>query len=140
MNAVGAALWERLTGSPGLTGLLATPTSVYQRRVPQRAAYPLVLFAKQSATDDNDTPHRARQLVYLVKGIVADADGASGATAGAIDDQIDAALHMQPLAVAGWTNVWLVRESDVDYEEDPAAAGGRRYWHAGGLYRIRLAR
>ncbi len=138
MNALAAALYGRLTATPALTALLATPTSVYSRRVPQRAAYPAVLFAKQSGVDDNDNPHRARQLVYLVKAIVADADGVSGATVGAIDDQIDAALHLQPLVVAGWTNVWLARESDVDYEED--APGGKRFWHAGGLYRIRLAR
>lgn len=139
MNAVATALYQRLTGAAALTALLASPTSVYQRRVPQGdGRYPCVLFQKQAGTDDNDNPHRARQLVYLVKGIVADprSGGRSGTNAGAIDDQIDAALSMRPLTVTGWTNFWLARESDVDYEEDDA---GKRFYHVGGLYRLRIA-
>lgn len=140
MNAVEIALYQRLIGTAALVNLLASATSVYTQEAPQGAAYPMVVFNKQAGTDDNDNPHRARQLLYQVKAIVASKQ-ATGADytlkdALAIDEQIDAALHLKPLTVTGWTNFWIVRESDVLYDED---ASGKRFYHAGGLYRLRIA-
>lgn len=141
MNAVEIALYQRLTGTAALTNLLASATAVYTQEAPQGATYPFVVFNKQAGTDDNDNPHRARQLLYQVKAIVGSkqATGADYTLKDAltIDDQIDAALHLKPLTVTGWSNFWLVRESDVLYQED--ASGGKHFYHAGGLYRLRIA-
>lgn len=71
-------------------------------------------------------------MVYLVKGV-----SQNGLTAaGAIDDRVDTILRHASLTVTGWGVFWVARESDVRYAEQ--AADGRTYFHAGGLYRIRL--
>jgi hypothetical protein len=139
VNAFEAALYQKLTTTGALTALLATSASVYGYLAPQSATYPMVLFSKQAGTEDNETPVRTRQLVYQVKGVVADqpTGGVSLKSAGAIDDQIDAALNGVLLTVTGWTTFRLRRESDLAYVEP--AAGGTRYYHAGGLYRARLS-
>lgn len=60
----------------------------------------------------------------------------SAAQAGSIDAQIDTALHLVPLTVSGWTNLWLARETDVELVENEAS--GRQIYQAGGLYRLLL--
>lgn len=135
MNEVETALTSVLVGTSGLTTLLAAGTAgVFNALARQGASYPLVVFQQQSGVDDNKSPHRARQLLYLVKGI---AQGPMDA-AGSIDAQIDAVLHGAVLTVTGWTNVSLLRERDVRYAE--VGADGKRYTHSGGIYRVRLAR
>jgi hypothetical protein len=141
MNVVDAAIYQRITATAAITSLLASATAVYNREAPAQATGPYVVFAKQTGADDNDNPHRARQLLYLIKGVVSDVIGTGASktlkNAQTIDDAIDAAFHRQPMTVTGWTNFWLVRESDVSYQED--APGGRRFYHAGGIYRVRIA-
>ena len=39
--------------------------------------------------------------------------GVSAVEAGSIDAAIDTALHMQPLTVSGWTDLWLAREQEL---------------------------
>lgn len=134
MNAVETALYTRLTGTAGLTALLASGTAVYNIRAPQNAPLPYVVFSLVSGMDDNDTPVRDRQLLYLVKGI----SSVGMQQAGAIHAQIDAALHNNPLTVTGWTNFWLHSEAgDIRFVEPEQ--GGRNVYHAGGQYRIRLS-
>lgn len=140
MNAVDQALYSRLTGTGGLTALLADATSIFRDIVPQPKAYPAVVFSLQAGGDDNKSPRRAKQLLYLVKGVVPDRVGASTYTlkdALSIDAQIDTALHGVVLTVTGWTNYWLMREADISFTE--IADGGRRFYHAGGNYRLRIA-
>lgn len=143
MNAVETALYARLSGTAALTALLASATAIYNGVAPQNADFPYVVFSQQSAVDDNKSPHRARQLLYLVKAVVVDRQGSTSYSmqdAGAVDDQIDAALHGEVLTVTGWTNYSLWRETDVRFTEVPDQAGGRRYFHAGGVYRLRIAK
>lgn len=136
-----AAIYQRASTTNAVTALLAAADAIYNPEAPEDAANPFVIFSKQAGSDDNDNPHRARQLVYLIKGVVGDVQGTGASKtlkdAGAIDDALDAAFHKQLLTVTGWTNFWLVREQDIRYQED--APGGRRYYHAGGLYRLRVA-
>lgn len=134
MNAVETALYSRLAGASALTALLATTTSIYNTVAPQGAAYPLVVFNLQAGGDDNKSPHRAKQLLYLVKAVSA----TSMKDAGTIDNEVDTALHGLVLTVTDWTNYWLMRGQDVRFEE--LAPDGKRYFHSGGIYRIRIAK
>ena len=135
MNAVGTALYARLVGGTALTALLGDGTAgVYHNRAPEGSTYPLVVFNLQSGLDDNKSPHRARQVLYQVKGVSA----TNMVNAGNIDAAADALLHLSTLAVASpWQNYWLVREQDVQFEE--LAPDGQRYYHQGGIYRARIA-
>lgn len=133
MNVLETAIYDALTGEPAITNLLAGTASVYNRQAPHGASYPLIIFQHQGGGDENKSPHRSRNMVYLIKGITT-----TGLTdSGAIDAQVDTLLHLQSLTVSGWTNFWLARESPVRYVEQ--AADGNAYYHAGGLYRVRLA-
>lgn len=133
MNEFEVALRARLVGDAALTALLASAQSVYNAVTSASAALPYVVFSLNAGGPVNRSPRRAETLVYLVKG-VARADAARAAD---IDARIDAALHDQPLAVVGWSSYWLMRESRVKFDE--LDAGGKPIFHAGGLYRARLA-
>jgi len=131
VNEFEAALRARLIGFAPLTALLASAASVYNRVA--TGAAPYVVFSLSAGGPTNRSPRRAEALVYLVKAVAR----ADAARADDIDAQIDAALHDQPLAVTGWSNYWLTRESRVKFEE--LDSGGKPIFHVGGLYRARLA-
>lgn len=132
MNSLEAALRAKLAADATLVGLLGG-TAIWNALAPQGSPYPQVQFSLQAGTDDNETPRRSKQFVYLVKG-VAQAGGMT--QAGAIDDRIDVILNGSSLTVSGWSTFWLHRESDVRYAEQ--SDDGKSYFHAGGLYRIRM--
>lgn len=132
MNSLEVALRQKLAADGTLIGLLGG-TSVFNALAPQGSTYPQVQFGLQAGTDDNESLRRSKQMVYLVKG-VAQAGGMTAA--GAIDDRCDAILNGSTLTVSGWRIFWMRRESDVRYAEQ--AEDGKTYFHAGGLYRIRL--
>jgi len=131
VNILDTALRAKLAADSTLIGLLGG-TAIFNTLAPQGSTYPQVQFSVMAGTDDNDSMRRARQMVYLVKGV-----SQNGLTAaGAIDDRIDTILHHASLSVTGWGVFWVARESDVRYAEQ--AEDGKTYFHAGGLYRIRL--
>lgn len=131
MNAVGTALWNVLASDSGLVQALSG-TAVYFNVVPRDRVLPGVVIHLASGVEENLTPTRSVNLVYLVKAV---ADTAL--QAGMIAEAIDAALHGKTLTISGWGNFWMARESVVQYlEVDPA---GHTVGHAGGEYRIRLA-
>lgn len=134
MNDFEKALYARLVGAAALVALLATPTSVFNQQAPRNASLDYVVFALNAGGPTNRTPRRAESLLYAVKGVSA----VNFRKAGDIDDQIDAALHGQVLTVTGWTNYWLMREGRVRFPE--TLPDGQTAYHAGGLYRARLAK
>jgi hypothetical protein len=110
----------------------AGATGVYNRLAPQGAALPYVIMGWQGGGDENLTPRRARNTLYTVQALALTLDDAD-----AIDAAVDGLLHLQGLAVDGWSNFWMAREGDIAYQEvDPT---GRPVYHAGGVYRIRLS-
>lgn len=131
-NPLETALYGRLAGGTALTALLAGTASIYNSLAPPGSAHDLIVFSHQGGGDENLTPSRMRNVVYLVKGISTQ----GMPRAGQIDAAIDTLLHNQPLSVGGWANFWLAREGDVRYSE--LADDGKRYFHSGGLYRVRL--
>lgn len=130
-NALETALYGRLAGGTALTSLLAGTASIYNSLAPPGSAHDFVVFSHQGGGDENLTPRRMRNVVYLVKAV----STAGMAKAGQIDAAADALLHNQELSVSGWANFWLAREGDVRYSE--LTEDGKRYFHSGGLYRVR---
>jgi hypothetical protein len=127
-----AAIFGELSGGAGLIGELGG-TAIYNRIAPPEAGLPYVIFQWQGGGDENLTPSRMRNVVYVVKGVAGELSKAE-----AIDAECDALLHGQALSVAGWSNFWLARESDVAYVE--VDESGRPVYHSGGLYRIRIGK
>ena len=129
MNSLDAALYTRLQTTSGLTSLLAGTISIYHLQAPEGATLPYVVFNIQGGGDTNQTRHRVKSLVLFVRAY----SGSSAAQAGSIDAQVDTALHLVPLTVSGWTDLWLARETDLETVQiEPS---GRQVWMAGGLYR-----
>lgn len=138
-NAVETALYGKLAGVSGITSLLSANDAIFNQRAEEDdpgspVVLPYIIFQQMSEIDDNKSPHRAKQLLYLVKGV----SGSGFLEAGAIDAAIDAALHGSSLTVSGWSSIVLWRESSVRFVEDIPAGGS--VYHAGGVYRLRIAK
>ena len=130
MNELDTALYTRLQTTAGLTSLLAGTASIYHLQAPEGATLPYVCFSIQGGGDENQSPHRTKNLVVFVRAY----SGSSAAQAGSIDAQIDTALHLNPLTVSGWTDLWLARETDLETVQNEPS--GRQVWMAGGMFRF----
>lgn len=134
--AVRRAIYGKLSGDTTLTNLLGTAApgytkSIYYQQAPEKAGFPYVVFSKQSSTPryalggrlyDND--------LWLIKAVDR-RDTADGADA--ISSRLDALLTDASLSISGKTQLYLRRESDVDYPEN---SDGVVYHHAGSLFRL----
>jgi hypothetical protein len=132
MNELDNAIYTRLAGNTTLTGMLAAGTaSLFHLQAKKDAAYPYVVWSIQGGGDENLTPHRTKNLVVFVRAY----SGVSATQAGSIDAQIDTSLHLNPLTVSGWSEMWLAREDDQEgVETEPDA---QIVYMAGGFYRRR---
>lgn len=128
MSAIDVAVFNKLAGAAGLTALVSS--RIYARMAPQGTALPYVLFSHQGGGQANMEPVDRLEVVYWIR-----AYAATQAAAGAIDDQISAALHRQALTITGWAHLGCQREGDQRLEERDAA--GALIWITGALYRIR---
>lgn len=131
MRIVEVALYNLLAGNSSLTNALGG-TAIYNQLAPQGATYPMVVFSKMAGQDDNASPHRSRQIMYLVE--VRSQVGLG--QAGTIDAIVDGILHQTHLSLSGWTNYWTARESDV--LDAGIGADGRAAYRSGGVYRFRI--
>lgn len=129
MNELDTALYSRLQGT-AVTSLLSGTTAIYKNQAPEGAALPYIVFNKQSGSPWNLDANRVDDLLYYVRAY----SGNSAAQAGSIDAQIDTALHLTPLTVSGWTNIWIARESNIELVATEPS--GRLIHSAGALYRI----
>lgn len=131
MNVLNSAIYSRLQGTAAITALLAGTTAIYYMQAPEDQDYPYIVWNIQAGGDMNETPRRRKNLVLFVRAYTAGPTGA--AQGGSIDAQVDTALHLVPLTVSGWTNIWLARERDIEtIENEPS---GRQIHTTGGLYR-----
>lgn len=134
--AIRRAIYGKLSGDGTLTALLGTPPtgvtkSIYHQEAPEGAAFPYVIFNKQAGT-----PYYALKSlamddeVWMVKGV----DHSGGAdSVDAIATRLNALLTDGSISISGSTQLYLRRESDVEYGE---VTDGERYKHAGALYRL----
>jgi hypothetical protein len=127
-------LYSTLAAGTALTELLGG-TAIYNDLGPEGTAitYPLVIFTKSSGIDDNDTPRRAKSLVYQVTALSEDKKEGEQ-----IDNAVDQLVHGASFTISGWGDYWCARVSDISYSE--MLAGGKVLYHEGGLYRVRIAR
>lgn len=139
MNELASAIYSRLSTTSGLTALLAnisggTTPAIYDREAAEGQALPYVVYSLAGGGDENSNPHRTKNVLVFVRAYAAKAK-----TAGDIDAQIDAALHLVPFTgVTGWSNTWLARETDLETVENPPTGG--QVFMQGGMYRTRLAK
>lgn len=130
-TAMGSAIYSLLAAGTALTNKLGG-TAIYNTLAPQGVATPYVVFFLSGGTDDEDSPRRARTLLYTVKAV----STVGPLQAGEIEAEVDTLLHRGTLTITGWGNYWMARASDFAYSE---MAGGTAHWHTGGQYRIRIA-
>lgn len=131
-NALGSALYSKLTGGTALMPLLNGTASVYNLAAPFEAAYDYVIFNLQVGTEENDTAHRVKDLTIQVRGYSTEL-----AKAGSIDSACDALLHNQPLTVTGWAAVLTPRRvQDIELIEYDEA--NRPIYTRGGLYDLKI--
>jgi hypothetical protein len=127
------AIYNNLAAGTALTTLLGG-TAIYNSLGGETVAYPLVIFTKSSGIDENDTPHRAKALVYQITAI----SDKGKKEAEQIDNAVDALMYGANLgSMSGWYDYWCARESDISYNE--MTQGGKVLWHEGALYRVRIA-
>lgn len=129
MNVLDSALYTRLQGT-AITSLLSGTASIYKNQAPEGAALPYIVFSKQTGRTENLDANRVDSLLYYVRAYSEN----SAAQAGSIDAQVDAALHLVPLTVSGWTNIWLARETVIELPSTEPS--GQVIHSAGALYRI----
>jgi hypothetical protein len=139
-KAVRRALYGKLAGDTTLNNLLGTPASgyskaIYHQTAPDGADYPFVIFNKQAGTPTyafkGTTGGAAFDTdVWLVKVIDRNttADSAEDAA-----ERLDVLLTDGVLSISGATQMLLLRQSDVVYEE---VDGDQRFQHVGSLYRL----
>ncbi len=134
------ALYGKMSGDTTLNGLLATAPggyskSIYYQVAPEGAGFPFVVFAKQSSTPSYALADRLLdEDVWLVKGVArSESSHADADTVDAIASRLDDLLTDGTISISGRIQLYLRRESDVDYAE---VEDGVIYQHAGSLYRL----
>ena len=125
MNELWQAIYSRGTATA------AGSYGVYDSIAPQNAALPYVVFQQQAWGVEALDPRRREDAYVSIRAI----SQTGFAQAGSIDAAIDTAFDNMPLSVSGHTNIWLKRTEQIRYVE---TADDKRYYHQGGIYRIRL--
>jgi hypothetical protein len=127
-------LYQRLACDPELAGLVGK--RIYERGAPQGAAYPLVLFKVQAATDllGAGAARVWMDAVVQVKAVGPQATSELSPIA----DRLDALLHVaEPAVVSLDGKSYQIhgshRERTINY---PEVVDGQVYLHLGGLYRV----
>ena len=139
MNVLDNAINSRLKTTSAITSLISTvpngtAPAIYHLQAPEGQAYPYVVFNVQGGGDVNDTANRLKNLMVFIRVYTAGLNGA--AQGGSIDARIDTALHLVPLTVTGWSNIWRARETDVELVQNEP--GGQQIHTNGGVYRMIL--
>jgi hypothetical protein len=131
MNELDASLRTRLQGT-AITSRLAGTNSIYHHQAPENETMPFIVWNIQGGGDENLDANRTKNHVLFIRAY----SGNTAAQAGSVDAQIDAALHLSPLTVSGWTNIWLSRIQDIETAQ--LEPNGKIIYSAGGLYRCHL--
>jgi hypothetical protein len=133
------ALYGKLSGDVTLNALLGTPAtgyskSIYYQLAPQGANFPCVILSKQAGTPRYALGERAYDNdVWLIKGVD---KNLSGDPVDNVASRLDALLTDGTISISGRTQLYLRRESDIDYSE---VVDGTVYRHAGSNYRLLYA-
>ncbi len=142
------ALYGKLAGDTTLNNLLGSPPapyskSIYYQFAPEGADFPYVIFSKAAGTPTwamkSGGTAAFDSEIWQVKGIDKRRVIAGSATydtadaAEAIAARVDALLSDVSLSISGRTELFLRRESDLDYGE---VVDGVLYRHSGADFRL----
>lgn len=130
-NAIGSAIYTKLSNSAGVTSLLSGTTAIYRQQAPDAEAMPYVVFGLMGGGPLNITPSDLRDELVYVRGYAA-----TPLAAGSIDAAISAVMHQGTLAISGYSVLWVVRETDREAVE--TLANNQKAYVQGGYYRISL--
>lgn len=139
--AVRRALYGKMAGDSTLVGYLGTPPSGYSKSIyyqvaPDGAQFPFIVFSKQASTPRYAIGARAYDTdVWLIKGVIRSSGpgGDSPDVADNIASRLEALLTDGTISISGRTQLYLRRDSDVDYSE---TVDGTVYRHAGSNFRL----
>lgn len=136
MDSFRASLIAKLNSDATLTAMLATTTSIYHRRAPLNAAFPYIVFDKQSSVPEWSAagPPMDNQL-WQIKGVDR---SPSAARAEDIAKRIMQVLTDPVLTLNDGTLLYMRKESDIDYGEDTDP--DQPIHNVGGSYRTRIDR
>jgi hypothetical protein len=130
-------IYGKLAGDTTLNNLLGTPgagysKAIYHGQAPDDAAYPFVVFTKQSGvpTEAFTAPSVMENDIWLVKAVDR---SRSADVAESVQARLAVLLNDASLSISGGTLLFLRRQSDVEY---PEVTEGVQYHHAGSLYRL----
>jgi hypothetical protein len=130
-KAVRQALYTKLNTASVTNQLANGSASIIHAVAPPTAAYPVLVFSKNSGTQVNAMRDEAyKTTLWLVKAI---AKARSASAAEDIDLAVFNLLNYGTLTISGAVDLAVYRESDVEYAE---TQGDDIYHHVGGLYRI----
>jgi hypothetical protein len=130
-GAMGTAIFSKLAAGTALISALGG-TAIYSDQAPDNTALPYVVFRHVAGGPDNITPRDMRSGLWDVF-----AYASTRAAANVLDGHISDLLHKGRLSVTGWTEFWMVRESDFALVEN--LPNGERIYMAGADYRIRIS-
>lgn len=130
-KAIRQAIYTKLNVAAVTTLLANGSASIYHAIAPESAGYPLLIFAKQGGVTTNAMGASAfKAQSWLVKGVAR--DGSSSA-AEDVDKAVDDLLSFGRIAIAGADDMFLARETDVEYTQP---VGEVLFRHCGGVYRL----
>lgn len=129
LSALYTGIYSKLSAGTALTNLLGG-TAIYHAHAPDDKDLPYVVFSLQAGGPLLVNPSDMQDHIIWVR-----AYAATDAGARAANDQISALLHQATLTISGYTNLWTVREEDIDGIEEPPT--GAPIYMAGGMYRIK---
>lgn len=124
-------IYQKLNTSSVTSLLAAGSASLYHAVAPPDAAFPFIVYNKQSGVSRWRFGGNAMDShVWMVKAV--DRNSKSG-VAEDIAKAVADVLDFKVLSLANGTNLFTARESDLDYEE---TLGDQQYRHHGALYRV----
>ena len=131
-NAMGSAIFGKLSAGTALTTLLPGSASIYRIQAPNEVAFPFVIFSVNSGGPRNETPSDRRDEVVWIRAY----SKLGPAQAGSIDAAISGLLHNQPVTVTGYTTMHVQRELDAEFVDN--LPNTEPVWMCGGMYRFML--
>lgn len=131
-KAVRQAIYQKLNVSSVTTLLAGGSAGIVHAVAPPTASYPILVFNKQSGitTATGQGGEELKNTLWLVKAV---ARATSSSAAEDIDKAANDLLHFGDLTITGADDMYLARESDVEYVE---TVGDTQYRHVGGVYRL----
>lgn len=130
-KALRQAIYTKLNVASVTTSLASGSASLHHSVAPSSASYPLVVFNRQASTESLMFGGTAIESdVWMVKAV---AKGNSSSAAEDVDKAVSDVLHFKPLNITGANDMYLARETAIDYSE---VVEGEVYRHHGHNYRV----